>query len=458
MNDRLCLFPYYGGKAKLSCEIAGIVESYKKARTYIEPFGGAASVLLNKAPHEYEIYNEQSPGMCILFEMLSDSEMGYELIDYIYKNTTYSLECFEESRRYRDLCEDNYWDYLRDGMNRLAHTISKTTSDVDFKKLGNINRNPGTTNFTYADVFRKNGKVIKGLTKRQIDDINYFNDNLIDLKYAYHKNKFTGYFDSAINVNEPYHKDRLFEQLEEIRKKIIRLSGKTEQDVLNDEDYKKFEKNIRDRWEKSGRFRGFAENTRQNIFWNDIKLAASTYVVYKQSRDGMGKTFRGYDYDNDFNYRKEILKLYDIMERLQGIQVWNSSAEVFFDERLNEVIHDPEVVIYADPSYLKQGNGNSKKNVHDKITIKEAIEQLKKKEYNPGRVYKASWTRDEHESFLQKIQKAKCKFVVSNYRDEENLYDSYLNAENGWNYIEYETTTTVSTIAADRTEVVWYNF
>lgn len=458
MNDKLCLFPYYGGKARLSYEIAGIVESYKKASIYIEPFGGAASVLLNKAPHNREIYNEQSPGMCTLIELLSNREAGCELIDYIYRNTDYSLECFEESLDYRNRCEDNYWDDLWRKMKSLAYTIDRTVPGVDLKKLEEIKQSPATITFSYRAVFEQDKGLVRKLTKKQIEKINKYDSEMIDIERFYHRKEYFEGFDRLADKGEPHHKNRVEKRLTEFQIKISRLTGKTVQAVLNDESYKKYEKDIWDKWEKRGRFRELAENKRYHLDLYDMKLAASTYVVYKQSRNGMGLKFRGYDYDNDFNYKKGIIKLYDIMERLQGVEVQRGDAIGFFREDFMVYMNDPSVIIYADPSYLKQGSGESKANSAGSMTIKEAIEQLKKKEYNPGRVYKQSWTRDEHEFFLRKIQNAKCKIVVSNYRDEENLYDRYLNAANGWSYTEFETKTTVSQNAADRTEVLWYNF
>ena len=56
-NRALTLFGYYGGKARLAKYIAELLD-YDNTDVYIEPFGGAGSVLLNKPPHKVEIYSD----------------------------------------------------------------------------------------------------------------------------------------------------------------------------------------------------------------------------------------------------------------------------------------------------------------------------------------------------------------------------------------------------------------
>lgn len=54
------LVKYHGGKGRLH---QWVISQFPPHHTYIEPFGGAASVLLNKPSSQVEIYNELEPDM-----------------------------------------------------------------------------------------------------------------------------------------------------------------------------------------------------------------------------------------------------------------------------------------------------------------------------------------------------------------------------------------------------------
>lgn len=62
---------YYGGKGNLATWVAG---HFPPHRTYIEPFGGAASVLLAKRPAgDLEIYNDRYAEVVNFFRVLRDN-------------------------------------------------------------------------------------------------------------------------------------------------------------------------------------------------------------------------------------------------------------------------------------------------------------------------------------------------------------------------------------------------
>lgn len=61
--------PWFGGKQKLADDIIAFFPAHD---SYIEAFGGGASVLLSKPPVTLEIYNDRDGGLVLFFRVLRD--------------------------------------------------------------------------------------------------------------------------------------------------------------------------------------------------------------------------------------------------------------------------------------------------------------------------------------------------------------------------------------------------
>lgn len=84
-------FQWFGGKYEMSSWIIG---HFPDHHTYVEPFGGAASVLLRKEPSKVEVYNDLDAALVAFFEVCRDepTELA-RLLDL----TPYSRSVFEQA-------------------------------------------------------------------------------------------------------------------------------------------------------------------------------------------------------------------------------------------------------------------------------------------------------------------------------------------------------------------------
>lgn len=84
---------YMGGKWVLAPWIIG---HFPPHRTYVEPFGGGASVLLRKQRAYAEVYNDLADDVVVMFEVLRDPELAPRLIELVAL-TPFSRREFERS-------------------------------------------------------------------------------------------------------------------------------------------------------------------------------------------------------------------------------------------------------------------------------------------------------------------------------------------------------------------------
>jgi DNA adenine methylase len=83
-------FGYAGSKLR---SLHHILPMLPYTNTYVEPFGGSASVLLNRKPSKLEVFNDRYAGVVALYRCLRDPEMVEKLVTWM-DLTVHSKEDF----------------------------------------------------------------------------------------------------------------------------------------------------------------------------------------------------------------------------------------------------------------------------------------------------------------------------------------------------------------------------
>jgi len=94
---------WFGGKGKKVSTLLPLIPPHK---TYVEVFGGGASLLFAKKPSEVEVYNDIDSGLVNLFRVLRDEEK-FEKFYRRVSLTPYSCEEFYYCKETWQSCEDD---------------------------------------------------------------------------------------------------------------------------------------------------------------------------------------------------------------------------------------------------------------------------------------------------------------------------------------------------------------
>lgn len=143
---------WYGGKAYYA---EWLIERFPDHRVYVEPFGGAANVLLRKPRSEVEVYNDIDDRVVNLFRVIRDPEQ-FERLRLLLDLTPYARGEFaalldlpptddpvEKARRFFAVCRQarggigmskltkNAWATSKRTRREMAEPVSKYLSAID---------------------------------------------------------------------------------------------------------------------------------------------------------------------------------------------------------------------------------------------------------------------------------------------------------------------------------------
>ncbi len=127
---------YHGAKFRLA---PWIIRNFPPHRCYVEPFGGAAGVLVQKSRAYAEVYNDLDGDIVNLFRVLRDAEFSARLVELLTL-TPYAREEFDAAY---EACEDP--------VERARRTIIRATMG-----FGSAGATKGTTGFR-IDTRRRHG-------------------------------------------------------------------------------------------------------------------------------------------------------------------------------------------------------------------------------------------------------------------------------------------------------------
>jgi DNA adenine methylase len=156
---------WYGGKARLAPKIAALLPHHN---TYVEAFGGAASVLFTKTPANLEVYNDLDSGLVTFFRALRDQP------DALTRALTFTPYAREEFAHCRDtwLATDNDLERARRWYVRMRQAFGCSASvSWGYERDGGLTG--GTRARSFASTIDELERFAKRLRTVQIEHLDW---------------------------------------------------------------------------------------------------------------------------------------------------------------------------------------------------------------------------------------------------------------------------------------------
>jgi DNA adenine methylase len=222
---------YPGGKGGLK-DI--ITRHFPAHRTYVEPYGGGASVLLHKAPSEVEFYNDTDGAVCELFSILRDGGADLAQLIALVEQTPYArvelgrarrtLRTTPAERRLKLPVEYHRCMLVASWMSRMAFShdrssgwLSSKTQPRELERWNQLPERLAQAAMRLKGIFIENRPALKLL--RSLDGA----DTLFYLDPPFLSGKGT---DGRQKGNDYYRYDMSIEQHQEMLDVVVKLKGK----------------------------------------------------------------------------------------------------------------------------------------------------------------------------------------------------------------------------------------
>lgn len=420
-NKVLSPFPYYGGKARMSPLICSLID-YDNTVVYVEPYGGGCRTLLNKKPHDEEIYNDFSFGLTSFFNVMSDSDKTERLIELLLEYPP-TREQFRELVIRRMAIEDR----LNTSSNEIVASIAlnnyRQSRIKVFTELRKAIRQEDYKGIIMSlETILNTGSIVAVLNP------------LETLQYRHYLDLYSQFWSFVSAECDEERKKELEEDFDLAWEQDIKLPAPVQSKKSYYYDfYKKAKKAYVDTYIKDV-LHSFTDDTLSTNELgesvSDVEVAFIIFQLYYSSRDGMGVAWSEEKNRDIRAYSRAVLNLRRVAERMSGVVV--TQCDALYLVRLYRKYCD--AMIYLDPSYLKPED--EKKNL--------------------GEVYKMSYGYKDHEKLLQEITKpdTRAKILISNY--DVDLYNKYLF---DWKKTYFRTFTGVGGKKGNqRVEVLWQNY